>query len=178
MYWVHTSMYSEHTGILIRTNICWGCTSLYLIQTVYTSVYLVCTCTHLDEIPMNSTEACLTGFSGAQRDANRRMPDVPSTHRFAVLWYILVHTSTYSVHTRTYLVCTEYDVQGHTKNDTVVLLCCSCAGYCIGCSTISLLHRGTWRSPWCCLGGNSWGRSCLIGMKCELLLDEYVLVHP
>jgi hypothetical protein len=138
---------------------------------------LVCTWCVPVHTWMYSTEACLTGFSGAQRDANTRMPDVPSTHRFAVLWYILVHTSTYSVHTRTYLVCTEY-VQGHTKNDTVVLLCCSCAGYCTGCSTISLLHRGTWRSPWCCLGGDSWGRSCLIGMKCELLLDEYVLVHP
>ncbi len=34
---------------------------------------------------------------------------------------ILVHTSTYLVHTCTFLVCTEY-VQGHTKNDAVVLL--------------------------------------------------------
>ncbi len=32
-----------------------------------------------------STEACLTGFSGAQRVANTWMPDVPSTNRFAGL---------------------------------------------------------------------------------------------
>ena len=107
---------------------------------------LVCTCCVPVHTWMYSTEACLTGFRGVQRDANTRMPDVPSTHRFAVLWYIfkLVHTSTYVVHTRTYLVCTEY-VQGHTKNDTVVLLCCSCTGYCTVSSTIFLLHWG--RSP-------------------------------
>ncbi len=99
---------------------------------------------------MYSTEACLTGFRGAQRDANTRMPDVPSTHRFAVLWYILVHASTYSVHTHTYLVCQAsaskyfdieayFDIGGGKVPDAsvlsmytciprIMLLCCP---YCI-----------------------------------------------
>ncbi len=46
---------------------------------------LVCTWCVPVHTWMYSTEACLTGFSGAQRVANMWMPDVPSTHRFAVL---------------------------------------------------------------------------------------------
>jgi hypothetical protein len=46
---------------------------------------LVCTCCVPVHTWMYGTEACLTGFSGAQRDANTRMPDFPSNHRFAVL---------------------------------------------------------------------------------------------
>ena len=48
---------------------------------------LVCTWCVPVHTWMYSTEASLTGFSGAQRDANTWMPDVlvPSTHRFGVL---------------------------------------------------------------------------------------------
>ncbi len=151
---------------------------------------------------MYSTEACLTGFRGAQRDANTQMPDVQQQHadeqhcnqelnhilaahvadsavttfgcvewesqlfRGVMLarcypfnlpkrpfhffnpkvcctlsdtyWYILVHTLYILVHT--WSVLSMY--KGIPR---MILLCCSCAGYCTGCSTISILHRG--RSP-------------------------------
>ncbi len=73
-------------------------------------------------------------------------PFLQLTGFFAVLdtcWYILVQTLYILVHT--WSVLSMY--KGIPR---MILLCCSCAGYCTGCSTISILHRG--RAPWCCLG--------------------------
>ncbi len=52
---------------------------------------------------------------------------------FDTYWYIPVHTLYILVHTSSVLSMYK-DVP------RMMQLCCSCAGYCTGCSTISLLH--------------------------------------
>ncbi len=102
---------------LVRTRMCQHVLRMYLYILDTDHYILVCTlCVPVQYIlvctlcvPVHTwmyhTEPCFTGFRGALLDANTQVPDVQQQH----------------VHTGTYLVCTEY-VQGHTKNDAVVLL--------------------------------------------------------
>ena len=50
------------------------------MYSVHTSMYLVQTSIYQYVLDLYSTEACLTGFRGAHRDANMRMPDVQLIH--------------------------------------------------------------------------------------------------
>jgi hypothetical protein len=87
---VHTGMYqvclsTYCSGTLPHTHMYQHMLRMYKYVLDTDQHILVCTWCVPVHTWMYSTEACLTGCSGAHRDANSWMPDVPSTHRFAVL---------------------------------------------------------------------------------------------